>query len=57
MQVMHTHMGVLHTVYIPIQAKADYPTMIYLPTVQRVVPSMLKQANLPAQILKEPVCK
>ena len=57
MQVMHTYMGVLQIVYIPIQAKADYPTMIYLPTVQRVVPSMLRQAYLPAQILKEPVCK
>ena len=52
MQVMHTHMGVLHTVYIPIQAKDDYPTMIYLPTVQKIVPSMLMQVCLPAQILK-----
>ena len=52
MQVMHTHMGVLYTVYIPIQAKADYPTMIYLPTVQKIVPSMLRQANLPAKLLK-----
>ena len=52
MQIMHTHRGVLHTVYIPIQAKADYPTMIYLPTVQRIVLSMLRQADLPAQILK-----
>ena len=52
MQIMHTHMGVLHTVYIPIQAKANYPTMIYLLTVQKIVPSMIKQAYLPAQILK-----
>ena len=52
MQVMHTHRGVLQTVYIPIQAQAGYPTMIYLPAVQKIVPSMLRQAYLPAQILK-----
>ena len=52
MQVMHTHTGVFQTLYIPMQAKADYPTMIYLPTVQKIVPSMLRQAYLPAQILK-----
>ena len=52
MQVMHTHRGVLHTVHIPIQAKADYPTMIYLPTAQKIIPSLLRQAYLPAQILK-----
>lgn len=52
MQVMHTHMGVLHTVYIPIQAKADYPTMVYLPRIQTIVPTMLWQAHLPAKILK-----
>ena len=57
MQVMHTHMGVLHNVYIPIRAKADFPTVVYNPRIQRVVPSMLKQAYLPAQIPKEPVCK
>lgn len=54
MQVMHTHMGVLHNVYIPIRAKADFPTVVYNPRIQRVVPSMLKQAYLPAQILKAP---
>lgn len=54
MQVMHTHMGVLQTVYIPIQVKADHPTMVYLPRIQRVVPTRLKQAYLPAQILKAP---
>ena len=52
MQVMHTHMGVLHNVYIPIQAKADHPTMVYLPRIPRVVPTRVKQAYLPAQILK-----
>lgn len=52
MQVMHTHTGVFQTVYIPIQVKADHPTMVYLPRIQRVVPSMLRQAYLPAQILK-----
>ena len=54
MQVMHTHRGVLHTVYIPIQDKADYPTMIYLPAAQKIVPRPLRQAYLPAQILKAP---
>lgn len=52
MQVMHTSMGVFQTVYIPIQAKADYPTMVYIPRIQRVVPTKLKQAYLPKQILK-----
>ena len=52
MQVMHTHMGVLHVVYIPIQAKADYPTMVYVPRIQKIVPSMLRQVYLPAQMLK-----
>lgn len=54
MQIMHTHKGVLHTVYIPIQAKADYPTMVYVPRIQKIVPSMLRQAYLPSQILKAP---
>lgn len=52
MQVMHTHMGVLQTVYIPIQVKAGYPTLVYIPRIQRVVPTKLKQAYLPKQILK-----
>lgn len=52
MQVMHTHRGAVHTVYIPIQANANYPTMIYLPAAQKIVPSLLRQAYLPAQILK-----
>ena len=52
MQVIHTHMGVLQTVYIPIQAKADYPTMVYLPSMQEIMPSMLLQVYLPKQILK-----
>ena len=52
MQVMHTHLVVLHTIYIPIQAKADYPTMVYIPRIQKIVPSMLRQAYLPEQILK-----
>ena len=66
MQVMHTHMSVLHTVYIPIQAKANYPTMVYLPSMQEIIPSMqeiipsmqeiipsmLLQVYLPKQILK-----
>ena len=43
MQVMHTHMSVFQTVYIPIQAKADYPTMVYVPRIQKIVPSMLRQ--------------
>ena len=54
MQVMHTHMGVFQTVYIPLQAGAYYPTMVYLPRIQKIVPSMLKQACLPSQILKAP---
>lgn len=54
MQVMHTHMGVLQTVYIPIQVKADYPAMVYLPSVQEIKPSRLRQLYLPAQILKAP---
>lgn len=44
----------LQNVYIPIQAKADYPTVVYNPRIQRVVPSMLTQAYLPKQILKAP---
>ena len=52
MQVMHTHMGVFKSVYIPIQAKADYPTMVYLPTMQEIMPSMLLHVYLPKQILK-----
>ena len=52
MQIMHTHMSVLQTVYIPIQAKADYPTMIYLPSIQKIMPNMLRQVYLPKQILK-----
>ena len=52
MQIMHTHMSVFQTVYIPIQAQADHPTVVYIPRIQRVVPSMLTQAYLPAQILK-----
>ena len=54
MQVMHTHMDVFQNVYIPIQAKADHPTMVYLPRIQRIVPTRVKQAYLPAQILKAP---
>ena len=54
MQVMHTHMGVSQIVYIPIQAKYDYTTMVYIPRIQKIVPSMLRQAYLPAQILKAP---
>ena len=54
MQIMHTHRGVLHTVYIPIQAKADYPTMVYLPSIQEIIPSRLRQVYLPQQILKAP---
>ena len=52
MQVMHTHMDVFRTVYIPIQVKADHPTMVYLPRIQTIVPSVLRQAYLPAQIRK-----
>lgn len=47
-------MGVLQNVYISIQAKADFPTVVYNPRIQKVVPSMLTQAYLPAQILKAP---
>ena len=52
MQVMRTHRGFSQNVYIPIQAKANFPTMIYNPRIQKIVPSMLQQAYLPAQILK-----
>ena len=52
MQIVHTHMSVLHTVYIPIQAKAGYPTMVYLTSIQEIMPSMLLQVHLPKQILK-----
>ena len=52
MQVMHTRMDVFQTVYIPIQDKANYQTMVYIPRIQKIVPSMLRQAYLPAQILK-----
>ena len=38
MQVMHTRMDVFQTVYIPIQAKANYPTMVYLPSMQDIIP-------------------
>ena len=54
MQIMHTHVGVLQTVRIPIQAKAGYPTMVYLPSTQEIIPSMLLQVYLPKQILKAP---
>ena len=54
MQVMHTHMGVFQTVYIPIQAKADYPTMAYIASMQEIMPSMLRRVYLPKQILKAP---
>ena len=54
MRVLETYEYASHTVYIPIQAQAGYPTMIYLPMVQKIVPSMLRQAYLPAQILKAP---
>ena len=52
MQVIHTHMGVLQTVHIPIQAKAGYPTMVYLSSMQEIMPSMLLRVYLPKQILK-----
>lgn len=52
MQVMHTYKGIERCVYIPIQAKDNYPTMVYLTDIQRVTPSMLRQVYLPAQILK-----
>ena len=52
MQIMHTHEGVLQIVYIPIKAKAGYPTMVYIPNTQKIVPSMLLQVYLQKQILK-----
>ena len=52
MQIMHTYMSVLQTVYILIQAKAGYPTMVYIPNTQKIVPSMLLQVYLQKQILK-----
>ena len=50
MQVMHTHMGDLQRVFIPIQAKDDYPTISYVPMLQKIMPSVLPQAYLSAQI-------
>ena len=52
MQIMHTHEGVLQIVYIPIKAKVDYPTMVYHPSMQKIMPSMLQQVYLQKQILK-----
>ena len=52
MQIMHTYMSVLQTVYILIQAKADYPTMIYHPGMQKIMPNMLQQVYLQKRILK-----
>ena len=52
MQVMHTHKGIERYVYIPIQPKVDYPTMVYVANINMLIPVKVEQANLPAQILK-----
>ena len=54
MQIMHTHKGIERCVYIPIQTKVNYPTMVYVANINMLIPFKLEQANLPAQILKAP---
>ena len=52
MKIAHTHKGIERCVYIPIQTKVNYPTMLYVANINRLIPVKVEQANLPAQILK-----